>query len=201
MVAVNADVYAVGAEHDIEDGEFIAFKPSADSGASPTLNLGQLGSVTLKDALGNVPPAGWLIAGRVYMGVRVGDTLHVMDNRGMASVAATADGLTTGLIPANADWVAITSANAAHIVTLPAAASVKAGHKVRGWVGATGCELRTPAASGTKINAVDSDGTNQAALPATTLIECTFISATDGWILVAETELGARIAAIVPDAP
>lgn len=200
MVAVNAAVYAVGSEADIEDGEIIVFQPSANSGASPSLSIGAGGELTIKDERGNIPPAGWLLGGTTYFGMKIGDSLFVPGEGGAVALTATADGLTTGLIPVNADWLALTAASADHIFTLPAAASMRAGHKIRGWIGANGCELRTPAASGTLINGVDSDGTNEAAIPATTLIDLTFVSASVGWILTAETELGARIAAIVPDA-
>lgn len=60
-------------------------------------------------------------------------------------------------------------------------------------------ELRTPASSNLKINNVDSDATQEAAIPATTLWRATYINATIGWILEATTELGAVITAIVPD--
>jgi hypothetical protein len=114
----------------------------------------------------------------------------------VASVTATSDGLTTGLIPSSADFCAVTSANANNIITLPVPV---VGKVIRGYVGANGCEMRTVAASGVLINEVDSDGTNEAAIPATTYFIVSCVSATQ-WILVAETELGARIAAIVPDA-
>lgn len=115
------------------------------------------------------------------------------------AVTATADGLTTGLIDTGVSFVSVTSASADNIITLPAATADVVGHSIRGWVGANGCEMRTPATSGATINGVDSDGTNEAAIPATTLFvaECV---AVDTWILRAFTELGADIAAIVPDA-
>lgn len=111
------------------------------------------------------------------------------------AVTATADGLTTGLIPANTGYVTITSANADHIATLPAPV---VGTVIRGYVGANGCELRTVASSNVKINEQDGDGTKEAALPATTLFEVTCTSSTT-WILRAWDELGAVITAIVPD--
>lgn len=113
-----------------------------------------------------------------------------------SAVTATADGLTTGLIPASATHVTVTSASADNIATLPAAV---VGMEISLYVGANGCEVRTPATSGATINGVDSDGTNEAAIPATSL--CTFTCvAADTWILEAVTELGAVITAIVPDA-
>lgn len=113
------------------------------------------------------------------------------------AATATADGLTTGLIPAGTQHVTVTSASASNIVTLPAAVI---GTVIHGYVGANGCEMRTPASSNATINDVDSDGTNQAAIPATTLFRAHCVSAT-GWILLAWDELGAPITAIVPDAP
>lgn len=115
------------------------------------------------------------------------------------AVTATADGLTTGLIPVGATFVSITSAAATSIVTLPSGAAAYVGTVIEGWVGANGCELRTPAASGATINAVNADGTNEAAIPATTLIKLRLV-AVDTWILDARSELGAVVIAIVPDA-
>lgn len=125
----------------------------------------------------------------------------VLAGDGTAAYAATAtsDGLTTGLIPITAEFVSVTSAAAGNIITLPSGAAGNIGKVIKGWVGANGCEIRTPAASGATINGVDSDGTNEAAIPATTLFTCTLVAA-DTWILEAVTELGAVITAIVPDA-
>jgi len=81
------------------------------------------------------------------------------------NVTATSGGLTTGLINLGTTFAAITSSNATFIATLPAAT---VGQVIRGAVTATGCEIRTPAASGETINNVDSDGTNEMALPANT---------------------------------
>lgn len=112
------------------------------------------------------------------------------------AVTATVAGLTTGLVPAGARFVSVTSADANHIVTLPAAVI---GTIIDFWVGANGCEIRTPAASNVTINDVDSDGTNELAIPATTHVRATCVTAT-GWIVDAWNELGADIAALVPDA-
>lgn len=112
------------------------------------------------------------------------------------AVAATADGLTTGIIPAGASVLAVTSANADFIVTLPTAAPV--GTTIEAWVGATGHEIRTTAGSNETINGQDSDGTKEAAIPATTLWRVVKVSST-AWILTAVDELGAVITAIVPD--
>lgn len=116
---------------------------------------------------------------------------------GSTEVTATADGLTTGLILEGTGFVAVTSADANHIITLPSIEADMIGNNIRGYIGATGCEIRTPATSNQKINDVDSDS-SEAAIPSTTFFELTCVSATQ-WILRAWTELGAPITAIIPD--
>jgi len=117
-------------------------------------------------------------------------------------VTATSDGLTTGLIPAHAftsagGFVTITSASADNIVTLPAIADVEIGGKCKFYMGATGCEVRTVADSGTTINDVDSDGSQEAAIPATHYFEVTKVTATN-FLLIGYTSAGA-IATVTPD--
>lgn len=118
-------------------------------------------------------------------------------------VTATSNGLTTGLVPAHAftgsgGFIVITSGSAGHIVTLPSLADVDLGARCRFYISATGCEVQTPALSGEKINAEDSDGTNQAAIPATHYFEVIKLDDTDGWLLISTTEAGAG-ATVNPD--
>jgi hypothetical protein len=132
--------------------------------------------------------------------IQAGDFQTTADvERKVASATATADGLTTGLLTFDMGFVTVTSASANNIVTLPACVAADAGKVVQGWVGANGCEMRTPATSGATINGVDSDGTNEAAIPATTEFKALCVAA-DTWLLTALTELGAVVTAIVPDA-
>lgn len=115
------------------------------------------------------------------------------------SVTATDDGLTTGLIttPVSQKTVVnVTSAGATKAVTLPAASSALIGAEILIIVGANGYELLTPATGNNTINTVDSDGTNQLDVAATTTVRCTCISAT-GW--VAETIAATTIAVTAPD--
>lgn len=108
------------------------------------------------------------------------------------AITATADGLTTGLITAAMQRVEITSANADHIVTLPAIAGVPFNHVIRGYIAATGCEIRTPASSNTKINNVDADGgAAEMALPANSIFVATK-HATDNWIVEVYVAAGTR---------
>jgi hypothetical protein len=111
------------------------------------------------------------------------------------AVTATANGLDAGIIPAGASVAVVTSDDANKIVTLPAPV---VGHVVRIIVGATGCELRTVASSNVAINDVDSDGTNELALAADSHFICECISATE-WIVRGFSNLGADLAALVPD--
>jgi len=113
------------------------------------------------------------------------------------AVTATADGLTTGLILASDTFVTVTSANAAHIIMLPAAPASMVGKVIRGWIGATGCEVRSFGTAST-INGLDTKTTNEAALAATGEFTAKVVAA-ETWLLTYLTELGAPTT-IVPDA-
>jgi hypothetical protein len=111
-------------------------------------------------------------------------------------VTATADGLTTGLIPATAQHVEVTSGDATHIVTLPAATN---GKRITIRVIATGCELRS-AVAGDKVNNVVVGATNEAALVAGTLYDLQYVEATVNWVMTGLTALGAVETPVIPDA-
>lgn len=102
------------------------------------------------------------------------------ERKSVASVTATDDGLTTGLVPAGTTFASITSAGATKAVTLPAISSASIGQSIDLYVGANGYELLTPASSNNTINTVDSDGTNQLDVAANSLLRCVQVSAT-GW--------------------
>lgn len=97
----------------------------------------------------------------------------------MANVAvtATADGTGTGVIPAAAGHVTVTSANAAHIVTLPAPV---VGKVVYITVGTNGCELRSSAPATIGING-GTGASAESAIPANTFCMLVCKSATD-WV-------------------
>lgn len=101
------------------------------------------------------------------------------------AVTATADGLTTGLIPYGGTVGIITSAGANDIVTLPGIVTnaLPIGYTVRARVKATGCEVRTPATSNETINGVDGDSL-EAALGANRAFIASVESAT-GWLYLA----------------
>lgn len=116
-------------------------------------------------------------------------------NRTSTAVTATTGGGTTGLIPAGASFVAVTSDDANKQISLPAAS---VGDRIRILVGATGCELISATAAD-KVNDVTVGATNEAALTAENLYECQYV-ATNKWVVIGYTKLGAVQAALVPDA-
>ncbi len=115
--------------------------------------------------------------------------------RDSVAVTATVGGGTTGLIPAGSSLVVVTSDNADKQISLPAAV---VGDEISILVGATGCELISAVAAH-KVNDVVVGATNEAALTATNLYVCKYV-ATNTWVVVGYTKLGAVQAALVPDA-
>lgn len=110
------------------------------------------------------------------------------------AVVATVAGAT---IPAETFFVTqTTTSDANDILFLPATTP---GRVVWIATNGTGCELRTTVSSGHTINNVDSDGTNELALAASSLFRCFAISST-AWIVVGWNNVGADLAALVPDA-
>lgn len=109
-----------------------------------------------------------------------------------AVLKAAADGSYASRVPISAAWVevAANTSGADDWIILPT--GVPAGHKIRGWSTAAH-EIRTEASSNIKINDVDGDGSQEAAVAATTLWEATYVNATQGWVVVAWTELGAAL--------
>lgn len=95
--------------------------------------------------------------------------------------------------------VAAVTTNADDWIVLPAIASVPIGHTINISCNAGGnFEMRTPAASNTKINDVDSDSSQEYLCTDTDLIRVTKHTAT-GWVAQSITKLGAVRTAVVPD--
>jgi len=114
------------------------------------------------------------------------------------SIVGAADGSYKSRIPLSAGFVTVTANtnNTDDWIILPT--GVKPGHTIHGW-SVPAHEMRTESGSNILINNVDSDGTQEAAIPATTLWTAVYVSATAGWVLRAWTELGAPTTAIIPD--
>ena len=111
------------------------------------------------------------------------------------AVTATTGGGTTGLIPAGASYVTVTSDNADKQISLPAG---YVGQVLRILVGTTACELISAVAAD-KVNEVTVGATNELALTAEALYTCVYTKA-GFWIVTGLTKLGAAQAALVPDA-
>lgn len=91
------------------------------------------------------------------------------------------------------DVQAVTN-DANDFIVLPPLDEVEVGHTIKVACNAgTNFELRTPASSNEKINAVDSDGTNEYLCVDTFLITLVKISDADGWTAVAQSEVGAPV--------
>lgn len=111
------------------------------------------------------------------------------------TVTATTGGGTTGLIPAGASYVTVTSDNADKQISLPAG---YVGQVLRILVGTTACELISAVAAD-KVNEVTVGATNELALTAEALYTCVYTKS-GFWIVTGLTKLGAAQAALVPDA-
>jgi len=111
------------------------------------------------------------------------------------SVTATTGGGTTGLIPAGASYVTVTSDSANKQISLPAG---YVGQVLQILVGTTACELISAVAAD-KVNEVVVGATNELALTAEALYTCVYTKS-GFWIVTGLTKLGAAQAALVPDA-
>ncbi|KKN31147.1 hypothetical protein LCGC14_0826920 [marine sediment metagenome] len=111
------------------------------------------------------------------------------------TVTATADGLTTGLIPSGTSFVTVTSDTATKVVVLPAAVI---GNIVWITVPATGCELQTLATTNATINTVDCDGTNELALVAGSIYRLVCTKAIT-WVATGTDSSGANEDSLAPD--
>lgn len=110
------------------------------------------------------------------------------------------DNAGVNVIPPNATGVVL-GANVSGVTdytVLPAVADVPIGHQICIVGGAANSELRTPASSGSTINGVDSDGTQEYLITATQIVIVTKTLST-GWIAQQITALGADTTAVVPD--
>ncbi|MBL9084202.1 MAG: hypothetical protein JNK76_20550 [Planctomycetales bacterium] len=117
-----------------------------------------------------------------------------------AATPAAAEGA-GNMIPAGATAVAVGAVtnDANDFIVLPPIADVPIGHQIVIACNAgSNFELRTPASSGTKINDVDSDGTQEHLCTDTHLIVVRKHTAT-GWVAQSLTKLGAVVTAVVPD--
>jgi hypothetical protein len=117
-----------------------------------------------------------------------------LQSEALEAVIATADGLTTGLISATAQYVQITCDTITKQVSLPAASENKI---LTLLCAVTGCELISSVAAD-KVNTVVVGATNEAALIAGTRYTLVY-DGIDNWRMTGVTALGAAEAPVVPD--
>ena len=108
------------------------------------------------------------------------------------TIIATAAGDGTGLIPASANFVSVTSDTATKQISLPAAVD---GKKITLSVPAVGCELISVVAAD-KVNNVIVGATNEAALGAATIHELCYTAG--NWVMITKSNTGV-VSAVVPD--
>lgn len=119
------------------------------------------------------------------------------------NTGATTDSTSTGnSIPPTAKvaYVDTVETDANDWITLPSLADVPNGHEILVLAQAgSNFEMRTPASSNEKINAVDSDGTQEYLVTDTDIVRVIKVDNTAGWVAQSLTNLGAVRAAVVPD--
>ena len=117
-------------------------------------------------------------------------------------VVATATDVSVNSIPPLAKSVKVTGVvtNADDYVYLPPLNSCPDGHEIVLLCNAgANFELRTPAASGEKINAQDCDGTKEYLCTDTEVVKVVKINNTIGWMAHGYSAIGAVVEAVVPD--
>lgn len=153
------------------------------NGLAGVINVGEMiyGRIDLN---GTPRAKNWIVSSNdgSVVGIRAQEDDDAAPAGAARAVVATADGLTTGLLLATDKMVAVTSADANHIVTAPPIADVGIGEVIKGKNGGTAFEMRTPATSNTKINGTDADNT-EAAVAAAATFWLTKVAA-DEWSLV-----------------
>lgn len=116
--------------------------------------------------------------------------------------AAASDTNGTNVVPGMCQVAEVTSNGGAvtNYVVLPALSSVPNGHEIKVLANAGAAfEIRTPAASGEKINTVDSDGTQEYLAVDAEVHRFIKVSNTDGWTAIDHPALGGAGAATIPD--
>jgi hypothetical protein len=144
-------------------------------------------------------PPGTLTGNRVFTLPADGDATLLSDY--VQTLTANSDSGAGSSIVAGVTAVDVTgvTADANDWIVLPAIAGVPIGHTIRITCNAgSNFELRTPAASNTKINDVDADGSQEYLCTDTDLIIVTKRTTT-GWVAQSITKLGAVRTAVIPD--
>lgn len=127
-------------------------------------------------------------------------TLDGINFKAVTLSAAAANSATNSIPPTvkSVNVTAVTN-DANDWITLPDIADVSIGHQIVIAANAgSNFELRTPASSNTKINDVDSDGSQEYLVTDTHTVIVTKRTTT-GWVAQSLTKLGAVVTAVIPD--
>jgi hypothetical protein len=127
-------------------------------------------------------------------------TFQAVEHIPVTLTAAAANSATNSIPPAVVSAVVTGVANDANDwITLPDIADVPLGHSIMIQANAgSNFEMRTPASSNTKINDVDSDGTQEYLVTDTDSV-LVWKRTSTGWSAVSFTKLGAVRTAVIPD--
>lgn len=146
-----------------------------------------------------IKPPATLTANRIYTAPVDAAASLVVDATFAATPAATATAGNTVPVGYSAVAVGAVTNDANDWITLPAIASVSIGFQIVIACNAGGnFELRTPASSNTKINDIDSDGTQEYLCTDTDLVVVRKHTTTS-WVAQSLTKLGAVRTAVIPD--
>jgi len=207
LAGVNDFELGVNVNRTFADGDPATVDLVTGEGTTPMVASGAIsaGADVFAAASGKVAATGSLKIGRAITAASTdGDHIEVLRDNGRGftqSLAAAASEATGNSIVAGATAVEVTgvTVDANDFVVLPAIADVPLGHTIRIMAnGGSNFELRTPATTNTKINDVDSDGTQEYLCTDTDMIVVSKRTTT-GWVAQSITKLGAVRTAVVPD--
>ncbi len=160
-----------------------------------TVSVSEAATTTLRNK-----PAGLTREQAVYLALK--DTMNTNGTLREQSVTPNSGSETASVILPGSRNVSVGTVTngVTDFIVLPAIASVPAGHEIHVCSNAGGAyEIRTVASSGTEINGVDCDGTQEYLAVDTEVHVFVKVSDTDGWVAYDIPAAGGVGAATVPD--
>lgn len=207
LAGVNDFELGVNVNRTYADGDPATVDLRTGEGTTPMIAAGVIaaGADVFAAASGKVAATGSLKIGKTLNAASAdGDEIEVLrdGDRGFTQsvTPAAAEGSGNSILAgATGVDVGAVTVDANDFIVLPAIADVPIGHTIRIMAnGGSNFELRTPATSNTKINDVDSDGTQEYLCTDTDMIVVSKRTTT-GWVAQSITKLGAVRTAVVPD--
>lgn len=207
LAGVNDAELGVTADRAYADLDYVAVRLRTSEGTFRAIASAAIAvdGLVYAGASGKVSPTGSLLIGKALTAASAdGDVIEVLRVESIScsqSIVAAASEGSTNSIAVGATGVEVTAVtvDANDFIVLPAIAAVPIGYTIRISANAgSNFEMRTPASSNTKINDVDSDGTQEYLVTDTHLVVVTKRTST-GWAAQSLTKLGAVVTAVVPD--